>query len=204
MGKPAGKQVGGFGSGCSDRFAGPDSRYKKGWRQSTMPILDDSVYRAKHIDPNAPLPKVASLAPPCEKPVIIPSNERFVGPDSIYAVPAGPAAGPGAYDVAAPKPAPTGPSFDKPGAERFDGPQSIYRKARQEPACRLQPRPPLSLSSWPMPTGDMPSAHGPASRSGLDHDVRLRVPAGAAALHHPYAAVLRPASQAGHCQGASR
>ena len=144
MGKPAGKQVGGFGSGCSDRFAGPDSRYKKGWRQSTMPILDDSVYRAKHIDPNAPLPKVASLAPPCEKPVIIPSNERFVGPDSIYIVPAGPAAGPGAYDVAAPKPAPTGPSFDKPGAERFDGPQSIYRKARQEPACRLQP-PPTAL-----------------------------------------------------------
>ena len=118
--------MGGFGSGCSDRFAGPDSRYKKGWRQSTMPILDDSVYRAKHIDPNAPLPKVASLAPPCEKPVIIPSNERFVGPDSIYIVPAGPAAGPGAYDVAAPKPAPTGPSFDKPGAERFDGPDSIY------------------------------------------------------------------------------
>ena len=118
--------MGGFGSGCSDRFAGPDSRYKKGWRQSTMPILDDSVYRAKHIDPNAPLPKVASLAPPCEKPVIIPSNERFVGPDSIYIVPAGPAAGPGAYDVAAPKPAPTGPSFDKPGAERFVGPDSIY------------------------------------------------------------------------------
>ena len=124
--KPAGKQVGGFGSSCSDRFAGPDSRYKKGWRQSTMPILDDSVYRAKHIDPNAPLPKVASLAQPGEKPVIIPSNERFVGPDSIYTVPAGPAAGPGAYDPAALKPASTGPAFDKPGAERFVGPDSIY------------------------------------------------------------------------------
>ena len=118
--------MGGFGSSCSDRFAGPDSRYKKGWRQSTMPILDDAVYRAKHIDPNAPLPKVASLAQPGEKPVIIPSNERFVGPDSIYTVPAGPAAGPGAYDPAAPKPASTGPAFDKPGAERFVGPDSIY------------------------------------------------------------------------------
>ena len=142
--KPAGKQVGGFGSSCSDRFAGPDSRYKKGWRQSTMPILDDAVYRAKHIDPNAPLPKVASLAQPGEKPVIIPSNERFVGPDSIYTVPAGPAAGPGAYDPAAPKPASTGPAFDKAGAERFSGHQSIYRKVHQKSARHLQP-PPTAL-----------------------------------------------------------
>ena len=142
--KPAGKQVGGFGSSCSDRFAGPDSRYKKGWRQSTMPILDDAVYRAKHIDPNAPLPKVASLAQPGEKPVIIPSNERFVGPDSIYTVPAGPAAGPGAYDPAAPKPASTGPAFDKAGAERFSGHQSIYRKVHQTSASHLQP-PPTAL-----------------------------------------------------------
>ena len=122
----SGKQVGGFGSGCSDRFAGPDSRYKKGLRQSTMPILDAAVYRAKNIDPNAPLPKVASLAPVCEKAVVIASNERFAGPASIYTVPAGPAAGPGAYDPAALKAASSGPSFDKPGAERFVGPESIY------------------------------------------------------------------------------
>ena len=126
LGRSAGKRVGGFGSGCSDRFAGPDSRYKKGLRQSTMPILDAAVYRAKHIDPNAPLPNVASLAPLCEKAVVVASNERFAGSASIYSAPAGPAAGPGAYDPAVAKAAPSVLAFDKPGAERFVGPESIY------------------------------------------------------------------------------
>ena len=49
---------------------------------------------------------------------------------SIYTVPAGPAAGPGAYDPAVAKAAPSVPSFDKQGAERFTGPESIYRKVR--------------------------------------------------------------------------
>ena len=59
-----------------------------------------------------------------------PGAERFVGPESIYTVPAGPAAGPGAYDPAVAKAAPSVPSFDKQGAERFTGPESIYRKVR--------------------------------------------------------------------------
>ena len=47
-----------FGSGHANRFAGHDSRYRKGLRQSTMPIHDPKVYEAKQVDDAVPLPKV--------------------------------------------------------------------------------------------------------------------------------------------------
>ena len=63
-----------FGSGPSDRFAGPDSRYKKGLRKSTLPVHDPSVFRAKTVDETVPLPNVRSHpanscpAPDCAPP----------------------------------------------------------------------------------------------------------------------------------------
>eukprot|EP00327_Prymnesium_parvum_P004658 CAMPEP_0182848792 /NCGR_PEP_ID=MMETSP0006_2-20121128/29191_1 /TAXON_ID=97485 /ORGANISM="Prymnesium parvum, Strain Texoma1" /LENGTH=119 /DNA_ID=CAMNT_0024979237 /DNA_START=253 /DNA_END=608 /DNA_ORIENTATION=- len=97
-----------------------------------MPIHDPEVYRAKQPDENVPLPHVASLAAHCEKPVVVASNERFAGPDSIYNAPETPA--PTAYNT-------TGDggfgsrsmlitSFDKSSTERFTGQDSIYNASK--------------------------------------------------------------------------
>ena len=119
-----------FGSGNSDRFAGPGSLYRKGLRKSTMPIHDPSVYRAKVVDDSVPLPVVATLAPTVEKREVTPSNERFAGQDSIYH--SSDAPGVNHYDTTSGDGFGTTstlvPAFDKSTGERFAGHDSIYRK----------------------------------------------------------------------------
>ena len=88
-----------FACGPADRFAGHESRYKKGLRQSTLPIHDPKVYQAKQVDESVPLPSVATLVTTAEKREIQPSNERFVGSESIYNASVAPA--PGVYDTSA-------------------------------------------------------------------------------------------------------
>jgi hypothetical protein len=78
-----------FDANTKDRFAGHGSRYRNGYRPSTMPIHDPKVYATKQIDEAVPLPGVASIAQPVERREVIPSNERFaVGVSgSIYNAP---------------------------------------------------------------------------------------------------------------------
>ena len=112
-------------TGYADRFQGPDSRYRKGLRQSALPIHDSKVYEAKQMDESIPLPAVASIAPVGTKREIMPGNIRFEGVDSIYNVPVGPA--PTAYDPsAADAPTASAPSFEHGYADRFAGPTSLY------------------------------------------------------------------------------
>ena len=75
----------------ADRFGGHDSRYRKGYRQSTLNVHDAATWEVKQVDDAVPLPTVAALAPQGEKREVVNANERFVGPSSIYNAPAGPA-----------------------------------------------------------------------------------------------------------------
>ena len=114
--------------GPSDRFAGVDSRYKRGYRKSTMPIHDPKVYAAKQVDESVPLPAV-SRVPVAERRQIKPSNERFgAGSDSIYKSSDAPA--PTAYEAAfngSISTSSSGPDFEK-QTERFAS-DSIYAAA---------------------------------------------------------------------------
>jgi hypothetical protein len=121
--------------GPADRFAGHDSRYKRGLRQSTMPIHDPAVYAAKQVDDSVPLPAVAVNVPVVPKREIHPSNERFAstGTDSIYATTAAPAPtkyDPSAHDSKAMSASTScAASLDKQSTTRFASTDSIYGAA---------------------------------------------------------------------------
>jgi len=97
-----------------------------------MPVHDPAVYGAKRVDESVPLPKVAHMAPQPEKREILPSNERFAGPASIYHAPITPAVN--AYDTSVDACASKlhVVPLDK-QSERFVGPDS-YLNAPEGPA----------------------------------------------------------------------
>ncbi len=134
-----------FDTGYADRFDGPDSRYRKGLRKSTMPVTD----APKVSDVEAPLPRVAHMAPPPAKVEITP-RDRFAGPDSIYNAPDAPA--PTAYDTTVKPSAPVSVDAFEKRSERFTGHDSIY-KAPDAPAptaydTTVKPSAPIGVTSF--------------------------------------------------------
>ena len=114
--------------GYADRFQGPDSRYRKGYRQSTVNIFDQEAIANKQIDENAPVPEVQSDFQADQEQAKMSASERFGDHQSIYHD-ATKAPAVTAYDPTAAKDTSiqAGPGMDR-VSQRFVGQDLIYNR----------------------------------------------------------------------------